>query len=220
MFAIRAIVAVYALRHKNLQIFLSPCRHISNMIIRLEMLGSFPSCRMSTVSIAPANQPLLFTAKCHRCCSKSVSKSQVFWIMVPTRIFLILTNSLAPVTGEFCLVILPPLFDVYEIDRSGYGVVAHHLYRHIILQEAMSWLSTLGGGFSSLGDKFEDAVRHSYIHPFIILQPFSITPSDIFKLVQTTFLLFHYQGGNCWRNISASDVLGSFNENSCLSSSL
>ncbi|KAL5112769.1 hypothetical protein TcWFU_008624 [Taenia crassiceps] len=68
-------------------------------------------------------------------------------------------NSVAPVTGVSRFIILPPPFCVYEIDRSGYRVVAHHLYRHIILQEAMSWLSTLGGGFSCLGDKCEDAAE-------------------------------------------------------------
>ncbi|KAL5962008.1 hypothetical protein TSMEX_010321 [Taenia solium] len=79
--------------------------------------------------------------------------------MIPTRVVLSLTNSLAPATGELCFIILPPPLGVYEIDRSGYRVVAHYLYRHVILQEAMSWLSTLGGGFSSLGDKFKDAAE-------------------------------------------------------------
>ncbi|VDM35221.1 unnamed protein product [Hydatigera taeniaeformis] len=79
--------------------------------------------------------------------------------MVPTRTFLSLTNSLASVDGELCSVVLPSLNGVYEIDRSGYQVVAHHLCRHILLQEAMSWLSTLGGGFSCLGEKFEDAAE-------------------------------------------------------------
>ncbi|VDN22736.1 unnamed protein product [Dibothriocephalus latus] len=48
---------------------------------------------------------------------------------------------------------------ITQINFLRYYVVARLLYKHIILQEVMSWLSTLGGGFSCLGDKFEDAVR-------------------------------------------------------------
>ncbi|KAH9286774.1 Uncharacterized protein ECG_01556 [Echinococcus granulosus] len=158
MFNTRPVLVVCIPRHESHQIFLNPCHHISHMIFRMELVGTFPSCGKSAVSIGSTNWSSLFTAKCHRC-SKRVSKSQFFWIIVSTRTFLCLTDSLATSSEDLCSIILPPPFGVYEIDHSGYRVVAHHLCRHIILQEAMSWLSTLGGGFSSLGDKFEDAAE-------------------------------------------------------------
>ncbi|KAL7061764.1 hypothetical protein AAHC03_01621 [Spirometra sp. Aus1] len=56
-------------------------------------------------------------------------------------------------------VFCPPPFNTFELNNSGYYVVVRLLYKHIILLEAMSWLSTLGGGFSCLGDRFEDAAE-------------------------------------------------------------
>lgn len=36
------------------------------------------------------------------------------------------------------------------------------VHKRVILEEAMAWLSTLGGGFSSLGDHYSDAVSSTF----------------------------------------------------------
>ena len=158
------ILPAYTLHRENAQIFLNPCHHILHSIICLELRGTYPTYGRSSSSIDFVQQSPLWTAQCRRCCTKRSLNFQVLWIIVPNKLFFKLFDSSPKPSSDFCHVILPPPLGIYEIDHSGYRLVAHHLCRYIILQEAMTWLSTLGGGFSCLGDKFEDAVRYSYVY--------------------------------------------------------
>ncbi|KAH8421395.1 hypothetical protein KR009_004080 [Drosophila setifemur] len=47
----------------------------------------------------------------------------------------------------------PP--DKDTIDYKWADMLAHTLWEHIEVEHLMSWLSTLGGGFSALGEQFE-----------------------------------------------------------------
>ncbi|KAH8288213.1 hypothetical protein KR054_010089 [Drosophila jambulina] len=47
----------------------------------------------------------------------------------------------------------PPERDT--IDYRWADILAHTLWEHIEVEHLMSWLSTLGGGFSALGEQFE-----------------------------------------------------------------
>ncbi|XP_030379465.1 uncharacterized protein F58A4.6 [Scaptodrosophila lebanonensis] len=47
----------------------------------------------------------------------------------------------------------PPVRDT--IDYKWADMLAHTLWEHIEVEHLMSWLSTLGGGFSALGEQFE-----------------------------------------------------------------
>ncbi|XP_064537110.1 uncharacterized protein F58A4.6 [Drosophila montana] len=47
----------------------------------------------------------------------------------------------------------PPEHDT--IDYKWADMVAHTIWEHIEVEHLMSWLSTLGGGFSALGEQFE-----------------------------------------------------------------
>lgn len=50
----------------------------------------------------------------------------------------------------------PPERDT--IDYKWADMLAHTIWEHIEMEHLMSWLSTLGGGFSALGEQFERCV--------------------------------------------------------------
>jgi len=50
----------------------------------------------------------------------------------------------------------PP--ETETIDYRFADMLAHTLWEHIEVEHLMSWLSTLGGGFSALGEQFERCV--------------------------------------------------------------
>lgn len=50
----------------------------------------------------------------------------------------------------------PPERDT--IDYKFADMLAHTIWEHIEMEHLMSWLSTLGGGFSALGEQFERCV--------------------------------------------------------------
>lgn len=163
------ILPAFAPHKEDMQIFLHPCHHIFQSIIRLELGGTYPTCGRSTSSFNFTPHSPLYTVQC-RYCVKTLSICRILWIVVSNQIYFKLLGSQSKLFGDFCLVILPPPLGIYEIDHSGHQIVAYHLKRHIITQEAMSWLSTLGGGFSCLGDQFEDAVSHVCVYSPIFSQ--------------------------------------------------
>lgn len=55
------------------------------------------------------------------------------------------------------LALRPPENDT--IDYKFAHMLAHTIWEHIEVEHLMSWLSTLGGGFSALGEQFERCVR-------------------------------------------------------------
>lgn len=54
------------------------------------------------------------------------------------------------------LALRPPERDT--IDYKHGDMLAHTIWEHIEVEHLMSWLSTLGGGFSALGEQFERCV--------------------------------------------------------------
>lgn len=65
------------------------------------------------------------------------------------------------------LTLRPPERDT--IDYKHADMLAHTIWEHIELEHLMSWLSTLGGGFSALGEQFERCVsRTQYRIVFLI----------------------------------------------------
>lgn len=63
-----------------------------------------------------------------------------------------------------CLVVL---LHVFLFKKFSFFLRFHRInvlvHKRVILEEAMAWLSTLGGGFSSLGDHFSDAVSSNFL---------------------------------------------------------
>lgn len=59
------------------------------------------------------------------------------------------------------LALRPPEHDT--IDYKWAHMLAHTIWEHIEVEHLMSWLSTLGGGFSALGEQFERCV--SFLSP-------------------------------------------------------
>lgn len=59
------------------------------------------------------------------------------------------------------LALRPPEHDT--IDYKWAHMLAHTIWEHIEVEHLMSWLSTLGGGFSALGEQFERCV--SFLPP-------------------------------------------------------
>lgn len=57
------------------------------------------------------------------------------------------------------LALQPPERDT--IDYKWAHMLAHTIWEHIEVEHLMSWLSTLGGGFSALGEQFERCVSVS-----------------------------------------------------------
>ncbi|XP_002132992.2 uncharacterized protein F58A4.6-like [Drosophila pseudoobscura] len=45
------------------------------------------------------------------------------------------------------------------IDYKWAEILAHTIWQHIAVEHLMSWLSTLGGGFSALGEQFERCAK-------------------------------------------------------------
>lgn len=58
--------------------------------------------------------------------------------------------------------IVPPEHDT--IDYKWADMLAHTIWEHIEVEHLMSWLSTLGGGFSALGEQFERCVSGTITH--------------------------------------------------------
>ncbi|VDD81327.1 unnamed protein product [Mesocestoides corti] len=154
----QVVIPARLLRTDSRPIFLSPCHHLLQALIRAEVERILPKYGACFTSDDSGTVSLL-TAQCHQCSCEAGPTSRVVWIMVTRKHFNKLPPTLPKMRKRQLCVILSPPFGIYDIDFSGHRVVAYHLYRHIILQEAMSWLSTLGGGFSSLGEKFEDAAE-------------------------------------------------------------
>ncbi|XP_001997536.2 uncharacterized protein F58A4.6 [Drosophila grimshawi] len=45
------------------------------------------------------------------------------------------------------------------IDYKWASMLSHTIWQHIVLEQLMCWLSTLGGGYSALGDQFEHCAQ-------------------------------------------------------------
>ncbi|VDO00543.1 unnamed protein product [Rodentolepis nana] len=125
----------------------------------MEFKERIPSYGKTLVTIQFVPQSHLYIAKCQMCELLPLNRAEVIWIMVSIKSFLLVTDLPSKFIEIPNIFILPPPLGVYEIDRSGYRLIANRLYKHILQQEAMSWFSTLGGGFSCLGDRFEDAAE-------------------------------------------------------------
>nr|CDS27846.2 expressed protein [Hymenolepis microstoma] len=125
----------------------------------MEFNEIIPSYGKTLVTIKFVPQSHLCVAQCRMCELLPLHRVEVIWIMVSMKSFLMVTDLPAKDIETPNIIILPSPLGVYEIDRSGYRLIANRLYKHILQQEAMSWLSTLGGGFSCLGDRFEDAAE-------------------------------------------------------------
>ncbi|XP_037937847.1 uncharacterized protein F58A4.6-like [Teleopsis dalmanni] len=82
---------------------------------------------------------------------------QAFYILRELREFnkfrqLICTNPALEKADILCIRIIQPEKDV--IDYKWNHMLSYILWEHIEMEHLMSWLSTLGGGFSALGEQF------------------------------------------------------------------
>lgn len=59
----------------------------------------------------------------------------------------------------------------HTIDYKFADMLAHTLWERIEVEHLMSWLSTLGGGFSALGEQFERCVSNPSILPTWFIPP-------------------------------------------------
>ncbi|VUZ57796.1 unnamed protein product [Hymenolepis diminuta] len=155
----RKILPVFVPSLENGQIYMDPCPHIYRWLLRIEFEERIPSCGKSLVTTNFDSQSSLCIVQCRKCELLPLNRIEVLWIVVPIKLFLKVTEISTKDIKAHSNIILPPPLSIYEIDRSGYHLIANSLYKHILQQEAMTWLSTLGGGFSCLGDRFEDAAE-------------------------------------------------------------
>lgn len=145
---------------QNRPCHIRPCSHLLQTIIGFELANGFPGTFIGR-NITPL--PDIGSPVALNClkCSGKCGNLRTMCIMLSRGDFD--KNLATPVNhvvpkGISSVCVTPPRFAVHEIDSAGFRIVAAHLLRHMAIQEAMSWLSTLGGGFSNLGEKFEDAV--------------------------------------------------------------
>lgn len=150
------------------EIFILPCWHLLLRLIRIELVGLYPNhCKLSALVFPTIRHFLLL---CEPCSIKSALPSSTVRIVMLRRkpfneireyVHKCSKDVLRGIQTNFgdVYIFCPVPFNAFELHNAGYYVVVRLLYKHIILQEAMSWLSTLGGGFSCLGDKFEDAAE-------------------------------------------------------------
>lgn len=143
---------------ENQQISLDPCSHLFQWLVRMELEEKIPTCGKALVTVDLDTHDNLCIALCRLCGPPKTKHQQQIWVLIPTNLFLKIADLPMKIFKNHRFIILPQPLGTYEIDRTGYQLIANRLYRHILQQEAMTWLSTLGGGFSCLGDRFEDAV--------------------------------------------------------------
>ncbi|KAM7539501.1 hypothetical protein Aperf_G00000022744 [Anoplocephala perfoliata] len=141
------------------QISLDLCSHIFQWLVRMELEWRIPTCGKALVTIDFDTSNNLCIALCRLCGPSKSKHTKLIWILVPTSLFLKFSDLPMKTFKGYKFVILPQPLGIYELDRTGNQLVANRLYRHVLQQEAMAWLSTLGGGFSCLGDRFEDAAE-------------------------------------------------------------
>lgn len=133
------------------------CSHTAHLLINAELSRFFPRFLCISASHLDSPPPQL---ECQ------TSGEPLFVVMLSQQAFgALLDKDLIGVSEDeqrenLSTLFIPPCLGVFEVDFTGFRLISSHLTRYVVLQEAMSWLSTLGGGFSSLGDKFEDAVGY------------------------------------------------------------